>query len=113
MSMQQREPWMIQVDFHDQSLTTCPVHVFRRELKGTGIEVDTSYMPAHVGRGRFVGRGFMTLKAAKKLTNRVYVYASHADSGRQRIHIFKELKFDDAIASSDDGGVSITQFQAW
>ncbi len=98
--MSVRDPWMIQVDFEDKSLTSCPLHVFRRELKGTGIEVDASYAPTHVGRGRFIGRGFATARAIKKLTQRIYIAGRELRHGN--VHPFKELKFEDAIKDRPD-----------
>lgn len=104
----QREPWMIQVDFEDKTITSCPLHVFRRELKGTGIEVDASYAPVHVGRGRFVGRGFATSRAIKRLTKRIYIAGRERELRHGNIHPFKELKFEDAINGNPDQSIMQT-----
>lgn len=102
----QREAWMIQVDFADKTLVSCSLHAFRRELKGTGIEVDSSYAPTHVGRGRFVGRGFATARAAKKLTQRIYIAGHEARHGN--VHLFKELRFEKAIEGAQDQAITQT-----
>lgn len=62
-----KTPWLIQLQFDDATMSVCPMHVFRRKLIGTGIEVDRTHDPVHVGRGRFVGRGFATKRAIEKL----------------------------------------------
>lgn len=64
------EPWLISVQFDDREMKACPIPVFRRRLKGTGIEMDRAYPITRVAPGRFVGRGFMTERAHKKLLRR-------------------------------------------
>lgn len=64
--MKPKKPWIVQIQFHDKSVATCPMHLFRRKLAGTGIEVDRSYEPVRVAAGRFVGRGFATQRAVDR-----------------------------------------------
>lgn len=68
--MRVMEPWLISVQFDDREMKACPIPVFRRRLKGTGIELDRAYPITRVAPGRFVGRGFMTDRAHKKLLRR-------------------------------------------
>jgi len=68
--MRARKTLMIQVQLDDKEAATCPIHVLRRRLKGTGIEVDRCYAPVRVAPGRFVGRGLATARAARKARGR-------------------------------------------
>lgn len=76
----ERHPWVIQVQFKDKEMTACSMAVFKRMLKGTGVEVDASYPPTRVAPGRFVGRGLATKGALKKAL------------ARTDVHLFKEIK---------------------
>lgn len=87
-----RDSWMIQVEFGDLSVKTCDHMTFKRKLKGTGVEVDTGYPIAFVGKGRFIGRGFATKRAAKKLSN---TFSVSWNSRNSRPLLFKELKFNE------------------
>ena len=64
--MRVKNLWLIQVQFEDHEMAACPMAIFRRRLKGSGVEVDTSYPPVRVAPGRFVGRGLATKGAEKK-----------------------------------------------
>lgn len=64
-------PWIIQIQFTDKRISSCPMHVFRRKFAGTGVEVDRSYEPVRVAPGRFVGRGFATARAAARVQSSV------------------------------------------
>lgn len=79
-----KEVWLVQVTTKED-LVECPMPIFRRLLKGTGIEVDQTYKPARVSPKRFVGRGFATKKVARKLQNfRV----------ESSVYLFKEVAID-------------------
>ena len=90
----ERETWMIQVQFDDKDLVECPIYLFRRELQGSGVEVDASYTPVHVGRGRFVGRGTATPRAARRLHSGI----RFANAPRRRfdhVDLFKVFRFEE------------------
>lgn len=78
------QTWLIQVQFDDKTITECPLPKFKRKLKGTGIEVDVTYKPVYVAPGRFIGRGRLTRRAARKLTY------------KHGVHLFSELRLEDA-----------------
>lgn len=84
----QREPFMIQIQFDDKNLVDCPLWMFKRRLKGTGIEVDGSYPPTRVGAGRFVGRGFVTPRVSRGL--RIWASVRHP-----HVYLFEENRFDE------------------
>lgn len=86
--MWMRESWIVQVQLEDKTETNCPISTFKRRLKGTGIEVDMSYLPVRVAPGRFVGRGFATRKVARNFTH------------SKGVSLFKEIRFPETPESS-------------
>lgn len=99
--MTTKEAWMIQVQFEDKSLESCPIKLFKRKLKGSGVEVDITYTPVRVAPGRFVGRGFVTHGVKKKL-QRSWAFSGTRMSG-SNINFFKELK--PALERSESRGL--------
>ncbi len=73
---------------------TCDVSVFKRHLKGSGVEVDTTYAPKRVGPAVFVARGTATERVWRKLGWNTF---GLRQSGPRSplVTIFEELWFKD------------------
>lgn len=84
-----KESWLIQVQFADKTMMTCTLAAFRRKLKGTGVEVDTTYQPVRVAPGRFVGRGTATKRVSRMLSGEGF-YLSGA--GPRDVTLFEDVK---------------------
>lgn len=61
MNARAKKPWMIQVRLPADK--GCSIDTLKKMLKGTGVEVDTTYVPKRVAPAIFVGRGFATARA--------------------------------------------------
>jgi hypothetical protein len=90
MSASKRTPRLIQMRLLADS-ETCDVSAFKRRLRGSGVEVDTTYTPKRVGPAVFVARGVATERAWRRLG-----FGAWAPSRRSpMLTIFEELRFQD------------------
>lgn len=96
-------PILVQVQFSDHETIECPVPVFRRRLKGSGIELDRSYPITRVAPGRFVGRGFMTPRARAKSLRRASVWFVGGEAVQVRARkasdlvLFEEIRVPESV----------------
>jgi len=72
----------------------CDPGMLRRLLKGTGVEVDMTYAPKRVAPGIYVGRGFATERAWRKIKWR-NVRRQSSVSRSADMHFFEEVRFDE------------------
>lgn len=100
-----KKTWMIQIDLGRDAME-CPVWLLRKKLAGSGIEVDRTYPPTFVGKGRFVGRGFATERAAARI--RGYRRRGRGPTlisnggGRNDVVLFPELGLEAADLARPD-----------
>jgi len=93
MTAPKRTPRLIQMRLLADS-ETCDASVFKRHLKGTGVEVDTTYAPKRVGPAVFVARGTATERVWRKLGWNVYGSRNPRLSSL-KVTVFEELRFTD------------------
>jgi len=91
MTAPKRTPRLIQMRLLADS-ETCDVSVFKRHLKGTGVEVDTTYAPKRVGPSVFVARGTATERVWRRLGWNVYG-ARDSRLSSLKVTVFEELWF--------------------
>ena len=70
----------------------CDIATVKRELRGTGIEVDMTYEPKRVAPAIFVARGFGTKRAFRR----------SCGAGSGRLSFFDEMRPNDPPATLDD-----------